>query len=79
MPLNHIVGEVAERQSATLVERGNAPEESGMPDSETEPTNMNTQDGLPPHLHIQTLSNRSALFMVSSVLTLVGFAKVVMD
>lgn len=79
MPLNNIVSEATARQGGDLIKRGNAPEEDNAPDGEPAATTMNTGPMLPPYLHNQTLSNRGGLFMLTTVTTLLGILKVVMD
>lgn len=75
MPINDIVAEAADSGGAELIESGNAPEEDNAPDGDPEPTHMNTGPMLPPYLHTQTLSNRSAVVLVGTVLSLIGYAR----
>lgn len=78
MPINAIVSEVAERQTATPVESGNAPQMGGQPTGEPAPTTMNNGSMLPPYLHNQTLDDRSALMLLGTVLGVIGMVRQVM-
>lgn len=71
MPLKDIVSEARTKSANT---DGDAPEEDGAPDDGPEPMHMDTPDGLPPYLHIHTLDFNGGLMMVSTVMTLLGFA-----
>lgn len=78
MPINDIVGEAAETNGATLMERGDAPSEMNAPDGDPEPTTMNTGPMLPPYLHNQTLKNRGAVSLLGTVMAVMVLVRQVM-
>lgn len=76
MPVNEIVAEATGGTSP--VERTEAPEDDGAPSGKPEPTTLNTPRLMPPYIHNQTLDNRGALMMLTTVLTLIGLVQTVM-
>jgi hypothetical protein len=74
MSMSDVINDVRNRQPATLYDdTGGAPEEDNRPDNELRPTSMDTPAGLPPYIHIETLSENSEWQKVTTVLALASF------
>lgn len=71
MPVNDIIAELSVPGNGP--DAGEAPSDDGRPDPDSsQATTMRTPRMIPPYIHNQTLSNRSALALVGTVASLLG-------
>ena len=69
MPVNEIIAEI---QPTSTNKKQKAPEDDGRPDPEAKETTMRTPKMMPPWIHNQTLTDRSVLTLVGTVLSILG-------
>jgi len=72
MPVNDIIAEIQPKPNNR---KDKAPEEDGRPDTEQKATTMRTPRMMPPWVHNQTLTDRSVITLIGTVLSILGLLR----
>jgi len=72
MPINDIISEI-QPTANNLKEK--APENDGRPDTDKEATTMQTPPMIPPWIHNQTLTDRSVITLIGTVMGVLGLLR----